>query len=224
MKCEEIRSLMMDYLYNELSEEDRDAFISHLAICHDCRKVAESLKTVSNILQQWEDVDTEINIMPFRDNRSWILRLKDSLSSFLPSPGKMSLGLAYGLAAIFLVLSVASTEISFKDGNFKMSMGFLSRPEQQENQNDLYVQGLIERLFNENIRLTSSLIQENEARQRKVLAYFLTALQKDFERQRYQDLNLVGYGLESIQKSTNKQIQQIDYALTELMRPDNDRY
>jgi hypothetical protein len=224
MKCEQFRSLMMDFLYDEMSEEDRISFNSHLSQCEECRKEVESLRFTSRILRQWEDVDHDINVIPVKDKPLWITRFKDSILNLFSRPRKIATGLAYGFAAIFLLLAIANAEISFKDGDFKLSMGLLPRPEQQENINDLYAQRLVEQILNENIRLTSSLIQESETRQRKELAYILLSLQKDIERQRYQDLNLVGHGLDTIQKNTNQQIQQIDYTLNEIIHPENKRY
>lgn len=224
MKCERFRSLIMDFLYDDISEEDRISFNLHLSQCEECRKEVESLKLTSRILRQWEDVDPDINAIPFSYKPSWILRLKNSISGLLPHPRKIAIGLACIFTGIFLLLAIANTEISFKDGNFKLSMGLLSHPARQENPNDLYAQQMVEQLLNENIRLTRSLIQESETRQRKELTYALLILQNDIVHQRYQDMNLIEYGFDSIQKNTYQQIQQIDDTLNKLIRLDKPRY
>ena len=63
MKCEQIRTLIMDYLYDELSEDNREAFTSHLGHCNECREEVESLKVTSGILKQWSEVEDDIRVI-----------------------------------------------------------------------------------------------------------------------------------------------------------------
>ena len=67
MDCEQIRTLMMDYLYDELSKDERETFISHIEQCNECRTEVESLKATSGILQQWGEVENDIRVIAVKE-------------------------------------------------------------------------------------------------------------------------------------------------------------
>ncbi|MDZ7375476.1 MAG: hypothetical protein ONB13_02540 [candidate division KSB1 bacterium] len=66
--------------------------------------------------------------------------------------------------------------------------------------------------------MMTTLIQQSEARQRQEFAANLLKLKKDIERQRLEDLHLVGLGLEDIEQKTVKKIERTDRSLNEFIR------
>lgn len=212
MKCKEVQSLTMDFLYNEISEEDRVDFELHLSRCEECRKEVESLRMTSGILRQWEDEKPVTDIAPVRNNNFRFSRFIGSIINSLHISPRAAAGLAYGLIGIFLLLAVSNTEITLKNGDFSLSMGLFPRPVRQEARDDSYLIEKVDQLLNENIRLTGSLLEQSEKKQRRELAYLVSAVKEELERRRYQDMKLVGYGLNSIQENTNRQIRRIQQA------------
>ncbi len=224
MKCEQIRALMMDYLYDELSIEDREEFISHLDRCKECREEAGSLKATSGVLQQWGEVAHDIRVIAVKENDSFFGKFKGFLSNGLFRPRRMAIGFACAISAVFLLLAFANTEISITNGNFSMRMSFFERPEQKVNTDMAGSTQLVEELVRENFQLTRSLIEQSEARQQQELAYVLSSFKKDIDQQRYQDLNLIKYGFKDLQKNTYQQIREIDNTLSQIIRPANVSY
>jgi hypothetical protein len=218
MKCEQIQSLVMDFLYDEISEEDREIFIAHLSQCESCQKELESLKNTSHFLQQWEDIDPDFNVVMVTKKVSWLSLIKERWVQLLPKPKQIVYGLAYVAVGIFLILAIANTEISYRQGEFKMSMGLFSRPSSQEKADNLLNQEFVEQLHQENYYLMNSLIDQSEARQRKEMAATILRLRQDFERQRVEDLNLVGFGLDNVERNTYRQIKRTDNSLNELIQ------
>jgi hypothetical protein len=224
MNCEQIRTLMMDYLYDELSKEDHETFNAHLDQCRECREEMESLKTTSGILQQWKGVESEIRVIAVKERSFTFAKFKEFLNDGFFRPKKLAIGFACAFSAIFLFLALANTEISISNGNFKMRMSLFDGSEQLAHSGIANSSQAVEELLRENLQLTRSLIEQSEARQRQELAYVLSSFKEDIDLQRYQDLSLIKYGLKELQKNTYQKMEQIDSTLTEFVRPADIRY
>lgn len=218
MKCNDVKPLFMDYLYDEISDENRSLFLAHLSHCGSCHKELESLKKTSHVLQQWADIDPDFNVVLVTEKVSWIGQLKDGLAGILPKPKKIAYGLTFAVVGVFLLLAIANTEISYRQGEFKMSMGLFSKPSSKTIADDVLTQQLLEKLQTENYYLTNTLIQQSETRQKKELASAILRLKQDFEHQRIEDLNLVGYGLDNIERNTFREIKRTDKSLNEIIQ------
>ncbi len=208
----------MDFIYDEISDEDRSLFLAHLSECQSCQQELEALKQTSSILQCWEDIDPDFNVVLVTEKVSWLRQFRARLAQVFPKPKKIAYGLACLAVGILLFLAIANTQMSYRQGEFKMSMGLFSKPSEQAAANDLLTQQFIEKLQQENYYLTNSLIQQSEIRQRKELASSILKLKQDFERRRVEDLNLVGFGLDNIEKKTYRQIQRTDKSLNEIIQ------
>ena len=208
----------MDFLYDEISNEDLRSLEAHLSECGACQKELESLKKTSHILQKWEDVDPDFNVVMVTEKVSWISRLKESLAQLFPKPKNVAHGLAYVAVGVFLLLAIANTEISYRQGEFKLSMGLLSKPSSQENPENSLTQEFLDQWQKENYFLVNSLIQQSELKQKKETASAILQLRQDLERQRIEDMSLVGYGLDNIERNTYHQIRRTDNSLNELIQ------
>lgn len=218
MNCNQIQPLFMDFLYDEISDDDRQMVQAHLSDCDSCQRELDSLRQTSQLLQQWEEVDPDFNVVMVTEKVSWLSRLKGWVTKLLPRPKKIAYGLAYSFVGVLLVLAVANTEISYRQGEFNIRMGLFSKPTPLQATDNLATQQLLERLQKDNYILMSSLIQQSETRQRKEIASALIQLRQDVERQRVEDLSLVGFGLDNVEKNTVRQMRKTDNSLNELIR------
>lgn len=218
MSCKDMQSLLMDFLYDEISDADRELFLAHLADCKSCQQDYISLKRTSSILQEWEDVNPDFNIIVVNEKSHWANYLKDLLAKLIPRPKKLAYGVIGSLVGIFLLLAAANTEISYQQQEFKLRLGLFQKPVNAAKTDNLATQRLIEQLQQENYLLMTSLIQQSEARQRKEMSAAMIQLRQDIERQRIEDLNLVGFGLENIERNTYHRIQKTDNSLNEFIR------
>lgn len=218
MKCNDLKPLFMDFLYDEISDKDRDLFLAHLSECESCQQELKALKQTSNIIRQWENVDPDFNVVMVTEKASWLSHLKDRWVQLLPKPRKIAFGLVIATVTILLLLAVSNTEISYRQGEFKMTMGLFSKTATQQPTDELLTKEFVEQLQNQNYYLTNSLIQQSEARQRKEIATAILQIRQDFERKRIEDLNLVGFGLDNIEQNTFRQLKRTDNSLNELIR------
>ena len=54
MKCSDAKILLMDFLYKEISDENKKLLKEHLSTCAACGQEFQSLKDTSKILKKWE--------------------------------------------------------------------------------------------------------------------------------------------------------------------------
>ena len=223
MKCDQVHPLIIDFIYEEISDQNKEILQAHLIKCSKCRQQVESLKNTSKILQQWEEVEPDFNLVLVTEKVSWSDSIKEKLRKFLPRSKKLSLGLAYGVVGILLLLALTNTEISYQSGNFKLSFRlFTKEPPPIQNENKATANNqVLEELRQENYYLIKRLIEQSEARQRKEWQTSLVQLNHNFEQRRIQDLNLIGLGLNDIEQNTYKKLQRLDNSLNELFRPVN---
>ncbi len=223
MKCEKIRALMMDYIYDELQEKDGAAFEEHLKKCSECREEVESLNVTSDILQQWEEPEHDVRMIVVRDKVSLFDKLKELLNGGFFKPNKIAFGFTCAFLFLFLLLAAGNTEISVKNGDFSIHMALFDHAEQPVD-DDPKSDRLVEELVKQNFQLVNTLIEQSEERQNEKLAFILTSFKKELEQQRYKDLKAIQYGIKDMQKNTYQQIQEIDTVLNELVRPVDLRY
>lgn len=203
MKCDDVKALLMDFLYEEISDEDKKLFQTHLSNCDSCRQEFQSLKQTSNLLQQSEDVEPKLNLVFISETKSFWNAVKQKFSV---SPKKLIYGVAIGFASIILLLSLTNTEVSYQNGDFSVKMSIL--PRKLKPQNETINEDVIARLQQQNISLINKLIQQSEERQRQQLFSTLAQFSDDFENRRTADLQLVGVGLDEIEKSIYSRLEK----------------
>lgn len=220
MKCEEVRPFLIDMLYDEISEEDKKSVQAHLIHCKKCREEFSSLKSTSNILQTWEEVDPQFKLVLVTETESWVNRLKEFFGKIIPRPVLGLRKFGYALAGVFLVLAIANTEVSYQNGNFRVRVALFSSKQQAAPAalTTAQTEALIKKIQQENYYLTKSLIAQSEARLRNEWAASLTTLNKTYEQQRLKDLQLIGSGMVNLEKNTFQRIKNTNNSINELLR------
>jgi len=205
MKCEEIKCLMMDYLYDEIKADDKSQFMKHMSECEQCRKELIKLQDTSTLLKKVDDVDPHLNLVFIQDTSSAWSRIRQRLAG---SPKKV----AYGFAFVLILLSIINTEFTLKDGEFSVKMALFHHKqevitEKQDNYN--YAdQAKLAQLQQQNMRLMESLIVESENRQRQQLIATLAQFSRDINSQRTSDLQIMNAGLNELEKSIFSKVDQ----------------
>ena len=218
MKCENIRPLIIDFLYEEISEKDRKIVEAHLSQCETCQQELDSLKNTSQLLQKWEDIEPDFNFVMMTEKSTIFEQFKKAWASFWPSPKKLAYGFAFGFVAVFFLMAIANTKISYKSGEFNISMSLFSQPQEQSTQEAVPTKEWVEEFQKQNYYLMNSLIQQSEARQKTEWSNTLAQFNQNLERQRYNDLQVLGAGLDNIEKTTFQQIKRTENSLNDWIR------
>ncbi len=213
MTCDEIKILLMDFLYNE-SEPDSEKLVrAHLQNCPACRGEYEALSRTSLTLKAWENEDPRLHLVFVKESQSWLSALKEKfLPEHAPAWGKLA-GLAAGIAiGVLFISALLNTEISYRNGNFLYRTSLLPRqPATVDSQLVAQVRQELDEKYQQ-LLLASQQQQRDELN--STLAKFATAV----DRQRQIDLLLVGRGLDEFQQHTNSRFERNNELLNQFLR------
>jgi len=213
MRCDEIKILLMDFLYNEIESESEKLVRAHLQNCAACRAEYEALSRTSLTLKAWENEDPRLHLVFVKESHGWLSALKEKFESRrVPAMGKLA-WLAAGIAiGVLFISALLNTEISYNSGNFAYRTSLLPRPAATA---DSQLVAQIRRELNEKYQqmLTASQ-QQQRADFNRTLAQFAT----EVDRQRQIDLMLVDRGLNEFQQHTNSRFEQNNELLNQFLR------
>ncbi|MBN2089803.1 zf-HC2 domain-containing protein [candidate division KSB1 bacterium] len=218
MNCENIKLLLIDYLYDEISEQDKTQLETHLATCNDCQQELQALQSTSKQLKAWPDVNPRFNLVFVEEKASikaWVNEHLGWLKGLFFKPGIAVLVTCF---VIFLVLAAFNTQLTYKAGEFKLSMSLFSRSEQSEIAPVALNQQALQELQKANLALMQELIISSELRQRQELIQTISRLNQKIETQRLNDLSLIGRGFEELNVQTVNRLERTDYILNNLLR------
>ncbi len=121
------KALLMDFLYEELSEVQAQRFNEHVATCEECAQEFHSLKdarTLLGLLPQQEIVEKLVfTATPKRTFQAW---MQDAVA-LLPQgkAGRLAFGFSGALVALLLIGSLSNFQMNYNDSGLKVSMGVL---------------------------------------------------------------------------------------------------
>lgn len=218
MNCENIKLLLIDYLYDEISEPDKSQLEAHLAACKACREELQALQSTSKQLKAWPEVNPQFNLVFVEEKasiRDWINEHLGWLKGLFLKPG---IAVLVSCFIIFLILAAFNTQLTYKAGEFKLSMSLFSRPEQSEVTPVALNQQALQELQKVNLALMQELIISSELRQRQELIQTISRLNQKIDAQRLNDLSLIGRGFEELNVQTVNRLERTDYILNNLLR------
>lgn len=203
MKCDTAKSLLMDYLYDELAPESIPAFEQHLAQCRGCTAEFNSLQETRKICRTLPEIDPgERLIFNSVPAKSWFSNLRLSLPAF--SPGR--LGIATGLTALVLLVtgSIANLQVQHDQNGFAIKMSLF--PQKTQELTPALQEALLTKLREENQTILANYLQEERIKNEKKLDVMMASYTQQLERQRRNDLQLIGRGLDAVRESQNSQL------------------
>jgi hypothetical protein len=211
MDCERIKPLLTGFLYKDLEEAEKQVVQEHLGGCTDCQDDILSLKKTREVLECWPDEEISSRMVFVNDHQPWYRKIVLPIESFSSLRLKPLRTAAFGLAAVFLLLAVGNTRVSYRQGDFSLDFSLIPKSLTAVPDNaamETLVQGLEEK----QAELLVRLIQESEMRQMDELDRRLKkavfALESKRQQDRRQDLFSVGWELEET-KSRQAKTQEI---------------
>ena len=219
MTCDEAKIRMMGFLYGEMEEGEgeEEKLQRHLSNCPTCAADLAGLRQTSHLLRTWQDVDPKLHLRFVEERRP---RLAGRKWLALPRWAAMSMGVG---AAALLLIALLNLEVSYRDGAFDLRLSLLPRPASSTAADsvaaDRYVTSeVLAQVQQQNYRLMQELIEASETRQMEFVTSSLSQFAAEVEAQRRQDLRLVDRGLEAVQVTTEKRLDQTHEILGDLIR------
>jgi hypothetical protein len=115
--------LIVGYVYDELSREDRAALEAHMAGCAACRTDLAELRATRGYLASWKPPEPDLG---FR-----VIGGAAAPAPALPRPNRFAPAFAYAAAAVLVLAAaaaIANVEISYGPGGATVRTGWSARP------------------------------------------------------------------------------------------------
>ncbi|MDD5765829.1 MAG: hypothetical protein PHW79_06255 [Candidatus Marinimicrobia bacterium] len=218
MKCDDFKTMMIDAIYNEIADEDRKHLSVHIVECEKCRAEFSGLRTTSQTMKKWEDVEPDMHLTFVKESRSfigdWIGNLK---------PGKVVSGLGIAFASLLLILSIANFRMTVQDGKYDFRMSLLGKsvepaPVPVPALTPTVTQADLEKLKSENLKAFVQILDEYAKKDKIETVTLVSELYKEVERNRQADLKLVSTAVEGVHYGAQRRSDETDRAIGNLIR------
>lgn len=208
------RSLFMDYLYDEITSEDKKRLESYLQENPSMQDELDKLRQTRVLLQSMpaEDPSRKLLVMEPRE-RSFGQWWQDAKGLFPQTAwGKTAFAIAASFLMVFLLGSVARVHVSSTDAGYSISLGY--QPVINEGLSDEQAEALITQIRQENAAMLGDYAQamnrQNQQQLKQVVQYF--------EQQRMNDLQLIDQNLDQFHQVSNYRWQQTNQFLGQMLQ------
>jgi len=215
MKCEFSHERLIGFFYDEITADEKAEVEKHLTNCVSCQTEIKRLTQTADLLQAWPDEEPQLNLRfvePARPKR-W-------LGKVLPRP--VWIGFAAGTVTVLLLLALLNFEASYFDGTLSVKLSLWPQQSQSvtttpEDSAKFVTQTQFDAWKEAHMTTVQDMLAEMEGRQRRESRLLLTELLQDIERQRQQDLRVVGRGLDAVQLSSENRFRRTSAVLNQLL-------
>lgn len=214
MNHELARSFFMDYLYDEIEQEDKQRLENYLEKHPALRQELEELQETRTLLRQMPLAEPGRQLMMMEPRERSFSRWLGQAKNLLPQSGfgKLGLAAAAGLILLLFAGSAARLHIDVADTGFSVSMGY--NPVVNEGLTARQAQALLDQIREENTALMTeyarTIQQENQQQLQQVVRYV--------QQQRINDLQLIDQNLDQLQQTHNYRWLQTNRFLGEMLQ------
>jgi hypothetical protein len=129
---------------------------------------------------------------------------------------RFALGVPAFSVVCLILLAALNFRLNYRQGEWSIAMGFT--PPKQTSDPEQMITTALEENQKETFMLISQLIEQSEYRQRRESALTLAQFAQDLERQRQEDLRVVGQNMVGLQRTTEGRFHQTSNVLNDLIR------
>lgn len=220
MNKETARSLFMDYLYDELEQDQRKELETFLSQSPELKKELDELWDVRSMLQHLPVQDPAEQIVMVEPERSGFQDWWNELiESWIPQSGFGRAGFAMASVLILFVVMGAYTKmnISINENGFELAFGEKQEVVQQGFSAE-QVDYLLQQMREENALMISEAVQAVKQTQDEKLEQALINFANYVEQQRRDDLQFISSGINNMEEVYYDRFRQTDQVLGELIQ------
>jgi len=202
MKCKEIKSLMIEDIYDEISPANKKKIEEHLQNCAECMTEYNELKETSDTLKLWKDVKPEAVEM---------LQIKQEPRK----TRRIFYRIAAVAASILLILSIANFRISINNNGVDISFNLLGI---NSDTDQLAMNILTKGSQIEQLQFMSELINASKEQQKEEMVMLLTDFYQAIEMKRQADLKVITQNIETMHSFSNQRIDETEQTMQDLIQ------
>ncbi len=204
MTEQETQNQLMDYLYNEMDDEQKAAFEKHLENNPKLRKELNELQGIRSLL---DNVPTETPAY------NMIGLPQEPKTSRIYSFIKPVLTIAASLLIGVMIFAFADIEMGQTENGYYLTFG---SPPVEESVSEEAVIDLMNQIRNENQLLIAAMLEQNRELQNAQLEQVITELAQYYEARRNQDLMLVAEGFAQLEEETTNRLVRTNETLEDI--------
>ncbi|MGD8426108.1 MAG: hypothetical protein PVH63_00690 [Balneolaceae bacterium] len=208
------RSLFMDYLYEEISQEDKLKLEAYLEKHPKLMQELAEFRETRSLLQKMPEPDPAQKLLVVEPRRRSFLQWWHDAGSLLPQSffGKAGFAAAVCLILLLIVGSATKLHINMSGDGIAIGMGY--SPIVNQGISTELADALVRQIRQENAAMLTeyakNIKQQNEEQLQQVVDYF--------DKQRIKDLRVVDQTLDEIQQNTDYKLHQTNRYLGEVLQ------
>jgi len=221
MTDKEIKNLFMDYLYDEMSDEQKKQFEKELDTQPELKKELEELESTKKLIEgvPMETPSHKLVMMAPEYNQKEEDQKLNKPGFLKRYPGLVTV-LAAAACMLVVLMGAAFTDLNIgqNDQGFYLAFGEVpSTQPVQQGMSEQEVRDMIDQIRQENSILLASMIEQVQVQQNEQLEEAISVLTDYYDQRRQQDLRLISEGLTQLEEDTYYRLRQTDETLGDLI-------
>lgn len=220
MNKETARSLFMDYLYDELEQDQRNELEQFLSQNPEVKKELDELSDVRSMIAHLPVQDPAEQLVMVDPAKSGFQEWwNDLLGTILPKKGVAKAGFALAsLIVVFVIIgAVTKINITLNDSGFNLAFGEKKEIIQQ-GFTPQQVNYLLQQVKQENARMITETVQAAQEHQESRIEKTLINFADYIEQQRQSDIQMINSGLLTMEETYYDRFKQTDQVLGEIIQ------
>ena len=220
MNKDTARSLFMDYLYDELEQDQRNELEQFLSQNPELKKELDELTDVRSMISHLPVQDpAEQLVMVEPDKTGFQEWWNDFVGGLLPRNGFARAGFAMASLMVVFVVLGAFTKMNITVNNGEFNLAFGEKQEIiQQGFTPQQVEMLLQQVREDNALMISDAVQAAQAQQENEFEKTLINFADYIEQQRQSDLQMISSGLYDMEETYYDRFRQTDQVLGELIQ------
>ena len=223
MNRDEARLKLIDYLYDELSADEKSDMERLIAEDSELKKELKEMEQTRNLLHfvPEEKQQKPLVFLPL-ENQNSLQTAEPSKRGFagMPPAAVTALSIAASILIILFGSSLAGLQVTSSSEGFSVGFGEIAAvPEEDERirVTDEDLMQLAEQIRTENSLLISAMMDDLQDQQREQLQEAIQVLNTYYVQQRQEDLNIIADGMNQLQVETAYKFLQTDETIENII-------
>ncbi|MTI87380.1 MAG: hypothetical protein FH748_05365 [Balneolaceae bacterium] len=219
MNKETARMLFMEYLYDELEEDQKTELENFLDANPALKAELEELSNVRSMLSHLPVKDPAGQIVLVEpETNSWFNWWNNFIDSLILRSKIAKAGFALGMCLLLFISIASLTKMNVKMGSDGFHLSFGEPQTVQQGFTADQLEQLITQVKEDNARMVAQLVETAQEEQQKQFEETLINFADYVEQQRTSDLKLISTGLTNLDETYYDRFRQTDQVLGEIIQ------
>jgi len=215
MSCSINKEDLIAFIYGELDEKKRASIKEHIKRCSECAEEIVSLQKERTLLKKWEVEAPQLDFVIVKEKQSFISWIKSYFNWISVKPVRIGYTFAGAILLLLVVLSILNFDFRYDQSGVSFSMSIFGKGKETDVNEEL----ITELMDNQQkfIGIILDAVAESEERIKQERNSMFTQLINEMQRQRENDMFLVGQNIDNLRSLTGEKFRENDEILGSLI-------